>query len=96
MCSHTARGTTNSSRYLNKLSCGFENTTSSSIQRSQSSGFGAATVHYLGYNISGKGIRPGEKKMKAIEAFPTPDTPKKMREFVGLVNYLVHSNCSEF
>ena len=25
--------------------------------------------------------------MKVIEAFPTPDTPKKIREFVGLANY---------
>ena len=25
--------------------------------------------------------------MKAIEEFPTPDTPKKIREFVGLANY---------
>ena len=25
--------------------------------------------------------------MKAIEDFPTPDTPKKIREFVGLANY---------
>ena len=49
--------------------------------------FGAASVHYLGYNISGEGIRPGEEKMKAIEDFPVPDTPKKIREFVGLANY---------
>ena len=49
--------------------------------------FGAATVHYLGNNISGEGIRPGEEKMKAIEAFPTPDTPKKIRDFLGLTNY---------
>ena len=25
--------------------------------------------------------------MKAIKTFPTPDTPKKIREFVGLANY---------
>ena len=47
----------------------------------------AATVHRLGYSISGKGIRPGEEKMKAIENFLTPDTPKKIREFAGLANY---------
>ena len=49
--------------------------------------FGAASVHYLGYNISGEGIRPGEEKMKAIQYFPTPDTLKKIREFIGLANY---------
>ena len=49
--------------------------------------FGADQVHYLGYSISGEGIRPGEEKMKAIKEFPTPDTPKKIREFVGLANY---------
>ena len=45
--------------------------------------FGANQVHYLGYSISGEGIRPGEEKMKANKEFPTPDTPKKIREFVG-------------
>ena len=49
--------------------------------------FGAASVHYLGYNISSEGIRLGEEKMRAIQDFPTPDTPKKIREFVGLANY---------
>ena len=49
--------------------------------------FGAASVHYLGYNISGEAIRPGEEKLKAIQDFPTPDTPKKIREFIGLANY---------
>ena len=39
------------------------------------------------YNISGAGIRPGDEKMKAIQNFPVPDTPKKIREFVGLTNY---------
>ena len=49
--------------------------------------FGVVSVHHLGYNISGEGIRPGEEKMKEIQDFPTPDTPKKIREFVGLANY---------
>ena len=49
--------------------------------------FGADQVHYLGYSISGEGIRPGEEKMQAIKEFPTPETPKKIREFVGLANY---------
>ena len=49
--------------------------------------FGADQVHYLGYSISGEGIRPGKEKMQAIKEFPTPETPKKIREFVGLANY---------
>ena len=49
--------------------------------------FGADQVHYLGYSISGEDIRPGEEKMQAIKEFPTPETPKKIREFVGLANY---------
>ena len=49
--------------------------------------FGAASVHYLEYNISGAGIRRGDEKMKAIQNFPVPDSPKKIREFVGLTNY---------
>ena len=49
--------------------------------------FGANQVHYLGYSISGEGIRPGEEKMQGIKEFPTPETPKKIREFVGLANY---------
>ena len=54
--------------------------------------FGATSVHYLGYNISGAGIRPGDEKMKAIQNFPVPDTPKKIREFVGVTNYF-RSSC---
>ena len=49
--------------------------------------FGEDNIHYLGYSISGEGIRQGEEKMKAIEEFLTPDSPKKICEFVGLANY---------
>ena len=49
--------------------------------------FGGASVHYLGYNISGTGIHPGDEKLKMIRDFPVPDTPKKIREFVGFTNY---------
>ena len=50
--------------------------------------FGAAFVHYLGDSISGKGIQPGDKNLQAIQDFSEPDTPKIIREFVGLMNYL--------
>jgi len=49
--------------------------------------FGATSVHYLGYTISGQGIRPGQEKLQAIKDFPEPDTPRKIREFIGLANY---------
>jgi len=49
--------------------------------------FGATEVTYLGYSLSGEGVKPGEEKLDAVRKFVMPDSLKKIREFVGLANY---------
>ena len=54
------------------------------------SSFGAPQVTYLGYLgyvINEHRIKPGQEKLKAVSEFPAPSSVKKIREFVGLVNY---------
>ena len=49
--------------------------------------FGTESVHYLGYNISKSGIRPGAEKTEAVAKFPPPANIKQVRQFLGLANY---------
>ena len=41
--------------------------------------FGASEVNYLGYTISGDGIKPGREKLEAVHKFQMPDSLKKIR-----------------
>jgi RNase H-like domain found in reverse transcriptase/Reverse transcriptase (RNA-dependent DNA polymerase)/Integrase zinc binding domain/Integrase core domain/gag-polyprotein putative aspartyl protease len=52
--------------------------------------FAVPRVPYLGFTLTKDGILPGEDKLKAVERFPTPSTPRQIREFTGLVNYFRH------
>lgn len=45
------------------------------------------TVSYLGYDISSKGIQPGEAKMLAVKEFPKPRNVHEIRQFLGLTGY---------
>ena len=49
--------------------------------------FGASSITYLGYQLSGEGVGPGPEKLKAIRDFPMPTSVKKIREALGLTNY---------
>ena len=49
--------------------------------------FGASSVDFLGHRVSAAGLEPLPQKVSAIEDFPRPATVRKMREFLGLVNY---------
>ena len=49
--------------------------------------FGLDKVSYLGFEIDKNGVSPGATKSEAIKKFPDPDTPKKIRQFLGLANY---------
>ena len=51
------------------------------------SAFGASSVNYLGYTLTGEGIAPGKEKLLAVKEFPPPVSEKQIREFVGLCNY---------
>ena len=44
-------------------------------------------VEYLGYHISGDGVRPTQEKLQAIVDAPTPKDVTQLKSFLGLVNY---------
>ncbi len=49
--------------------------------------FGAPSLDFLGHHMDKDGIRPLEEKVWAIREFPQPTTQRKLREFLGLVNF---------
>lgn len=49
--------------------------------------FGVKELTFLGHQVSPQGIRPLPDKVQVIRSFPLPSTPRKLREFLGLVNY---------
>ncbi|UYV75621.1 hypothetical protein LAZ67_13000776 [Cordylochernes scorpioides] len=48
--------------------------------------FGRREVEFLGYVISTGGLKPGPRKIKAIEEFPEPNNVHDIRRFLGLKN----------
>ena len=49
--------------------------------------FAAAEIEYLGFLISGSGIRTNPLKTSAIDTFPQPKTAKKVKSFLGMTSY---------
>ena len=49
--------------------------------------FGASELDFLGHHIDCNGITPLQDKVQVIHDFPQPDTPRKLRRFIGLVNF---------
>lgn len=49
--------------------------------------FGMRKVEYLGYILGEGSIRPGERKIKAIEEFRRPENEHEIRRFVGLASF---------
>ncbi|UYV75780.1 hypothetical protein LAZ67_13001327, partial [Cordylochernes scorpioides] len=49
--------------------------------------FGRKKVEFLGYVISTGGLKPGPRKIKAIEEFPEPKNVHDIRRFLGLTNF---------
>jgi len=49
--------------------------------------FATDTVEYLGHICTPFGIKPGPKKIRAIEEYPVPKTVKDIRAFLGLAGY---------
>ena len=58
--------------------------------------FGVAQLQFLGHDVDSKGIRPLTEKVQMIRDFPQPTTQRKLREFLGLVNFYHHflPNCA--
>lgn len=44
-------------------------------------------VDYLGFEISKDGIRPGSRKIEAVEKFPVPENQHNVRQFLGLASF---------
>ena len=55
--------------------------------------FGAKTVNFLGFNLSGDGLRVDEDKRKAIENFRKPETLAEVKSFLGLMNFTERFVC---
>jgi hypothetical protein len=51
--------------------------------------FGAMSLQFLGHQINSAGISPLEQKVQVIRDFPKPATHRKLREFLGLVNFYI-------
>ena len=47
----------------------------------------AKEVQVLGHRVGGGNIRPGLDKTVSIREFPTPNTKRKVRSFLGLTSY---------
>ena len=44
-------------------------------------------VTYCGYVINGRGIKPVEAKVEAIQNAPVPENVTQLRAFLGMLNY---------
>lgn len=49
--------------------------------------FAENSVRYLGHNISYNSIQPVQDNLISIRNFPIPDTRKKIRQFLGKINF---------
>lgn len=49
--------------------------------------FFSKTVDYLGFELSSDGIRPGNRKVEAVKAFPIPKDQHGVRQFIGLCSF---------
>ena len=49
--------------------------------------FGASELIFLGHLVSKDGIRPLPEKVEALHNFPRPSSQRKLREFLGLINF---------
>ncbi|XP_037561334.1 uncharacterized protein LOC119449239 [Dermacentor silvarum] len=48
---------------------------------------GIDDIEFLGNRMTREGIRPSEKKVQALCEFPRPTSIRKLREFIGLLNF---------
>ena len=49
--------------------------------------FGVLELDFLGYHVDVSSIRPMETKVQVVRDFPRPTSQRKLREFLGLVNF---------
>lgn len=49
--------------------------------------FGVNLLNFLGHHITSQGIQPLPEKVETIQQFPQPTTQRKLREFLGMINF---------
>ena len=49
--------------------------------------FGVESLDFLGHHVDRHGITPLEEKVQAVRNFPQPQNQRKLREFIGMVNF---------
>ena len=49
--------------------------------------FGVTQLNFLGHIVNSQGICPLPEKVQAIQDFPQPKNQRKLREFLGLINF---------
>ena len=49
--------------------------------------FGVTSLTFLGHHIDQHGISPLQEKVRAARNFPQPSSQRKLRDFMGLVNF---------
>ena len=49
--------------------------------------FGTSALDFLGHHVTSEGICPLTYKVKVIQDSPQPSTHRKLREFLGLINF---------
>lgn len=45
------------------------------------------SIDYLGFEVSEAGVKPGQKKIEAVDKFPRPTDQHRVRQFVGLASF---------
>lgn len=49
--------------------------------------FGVEALNFLGHHITAEGIMPLESRVESVKKFPAPTSFRKLREFLGLLNF---------
>lgn len=49
--------------------------------------FGVGALDFLGHRITPQGFLPLESRVQAVREFPTPTSFRKLRKFLGLINF---------
>ena len=74
--------------HLRCLACVFDRLKAAGLKlKAKKCHFVQEQVTYLGHIISNKGIELDKAKLTAVTAYPTPQTTKKVKQFMGISNY---------
>ena len=49
--------------------------------------FNVSEIDFLGYSVSGNGIRPSKAKLEELKEFPYPNDSKSLRRFLGMIDF---------